>query len=221
MAPNRLTASTLRRLESRASAGDADALDELAMHHRDGARDGRGRVIVRENKQRAIRLFLRAAEAGRAESMTSLATMLDDAGRTKEALRWYRRAVRRGDPLAAFNLGVLHKREGRFRLAVRWLQRAARQSDASATLELALAELYGTGRARNAPRALKTLARLYRNTGDQLTPFEREQICIVIARAHLEGWLAPRNVKTAKLWLERGRALGSEEADGLLRDLSD
>lgn len=219
MPPERLTLSTLRQLEARADTGDADALETLAMHHRDGARDGRGRVIIKEDKHHAMALFRRAAEAGLAGAMTSLATILDDEGETREALRWYRRAARRGDLLATLNLGTLHKREGRLRLAVSWYQRAAQQGDASAMLELALAELYGTGRRRNRGRALKTLARLYGFPEGELTPFEREQICIAIARAHLEGWLAAQDWKTAKAWLARGRALGSAEADGLLRDL--
>lgn len=219
MSPNRLTRTEFKSLESRTASGDSGAAEELAAHYRDGACDGRGRVIVRSDQRRALTHFRRAAEAGRPEAMSALATMLDDAGQTQEALRWYRRAARRGDLSAAFNLGVVHRREGRLRLAVRWFERAREQGDPSAALELALAELYGTGRPRNAARALKTLANLYDSSARTLSQYEREQICIVIARVHLEGWLAPIDWETARTWLERASKLGSEEAAGLLRDL--
>lgn len=205
-----------------AECDDCDAMIILATLFREGLQDRNGNTIVRRDARAEARHVKRAAELGDANGMTALAGILLARGaQTKhfaKAARLYARAYRIGHAHAAFNLAVAYLNLGRHRRAVSWFQRAAARGDMSAVLQLAHAQIYGLGTRRNAAAATEKLLRLAR-TPRALTQFEREHALLLLANAHLDGWLVERNMPRALALLRRAASIGSSAANGLLEDL--
>lgn len=85
----------------------------------------------------AERLFKRAALMSHVDSMNSLATLLDELGRPREAVRWYKQAVAAGHAMAAWNLAMHYVPLGQKRWYRHWLNKAASMRDEDAVIEAA------------------------------------------------------------------------------------
>jgi Flp pilus assembly protein TadD len=85
----------------------------------------------------AERLFKSAAAMGNVDSMNSLATLIDDLGRSVEARIWYKRAVVKGHAMAAWNLAMHYVPLGQKRWYRHWLLKAAAMGDEDAAIEAA------------------------------------------------------------------------------------
>ena len=222
--------SYARLLKNSADSGDASALAELGMHHRDGLEDSAGATILPKSRAGALRCFRRAAELGNTDAMTSLAVMLtQDARRARgakqkalrsEVLTLERRATSLGDPIAAFNLAVSHQLAGQHVEAVRRFRHLAARGDIEALLEVARAELHGVGMRRNVSAALRKLERVALAKGD-VDQLNRERAMLTLALTHWDGWLVPRNFDTALRWLRSASKLGSAAARGMLEDVDE
>ncbi len=86
---------------------------------------------------KAERLFKAAAAMGNVHSMNSLGTLLDRAGRSREAIYWYKRAVTKGYAMAAWNLAMHYVPLERGRWYRHWLLKAAAMGDQDAQIEVA------------------------------------------------------------------------------------
>jgi TPR repeat protein len=85
----------------------------------------------------AERLFKLAATMDHVVSMNSLATLLDELDRPREATRWYKRAVAAGHAMAAWNLAMHYVPLGQKRWYRHWALKAAAMGDADAVVEAA------------------------------------------------------------------------------------
>ena len=99
-----------------------------------------------------------------ADKLTEMADKLTPRRHSARALakaeKLYRRAFRLGSDTAAENLAATYQNLGRYRDAVRWYRRAEAAGSPTASLEIARAELYGTGTRRDAHSAFVRLQRL-------------------------------------------------------------
>jgi uncharacterized protein len=156
------TRDDVAALERAAATDDADALVTLAVLYEDGdARDASGKLLARRDRARARKYYERAADLGSPAAITVIADGLTKKGHGAKALaeaeRLYRRAFRLGYDTAAENLAATYQNFGRYHDAVRWYRRAEAAGSPTAPLELARAELYGTGTRRDARRAFVRL----------------------------------------------------------------
>ena len=94
-------AAAVRQWEGPATAGDADAMFNLAQAYR----LGRG---VAADQRRAEDLYKRAAAAGHLQAADTYGLMLFQDGRKEAALPYVRDAARRGDPRSQYLLGIAH-----------------------------------------------------------------------------------------------------------------
>lgn len=94
-------AAAVREWEGPASAGDPDAMFNLAQAYR----LGRG---VPADPERAEALYARAAAAGHVQAADTYGVMLFQNGRREAALPYVQDAAGRGDPRAAYLLGIAH-----------------------------------------------------------------------------------------------------------------
>lgn len=214
------TAAFANALRAAATRDDAWALVVLAMFHREGCRDRRGRALIPVDARAERRLLERAAELGHAAGMCGLADILSGRGKGGDmhrAIRLYRRSFARGYSTAALNLAITYQILGRHAHAVGWFRRALALGDDSAELPLAYAELYGIGTRRDPARAVARLERVARGA-IRVADIERERALLLLADAHRDGWLLPRDHRAAvRLWREASR-IGSAAARGLLAD---
>lgn len=142
----------------------AAALHDEAVKLRDAPEAAR-------DDARAVALFRRAAEAGRAGAATDLGYMYD-LGRgvardREEAKRWYLIGAERGSATAMYNLGTLFfNGDGAAKnaaAAAPWFRRAAGKGDVDAQRRLGLMYLYGDGVAADPAMA----ASFFRKAADQ------------------------------------------------------
>ena len=215
----------LAELRQRANEDDPEALLELGIHLRDGLAG-----LIRADHRAALLRFRRAAELGNLDAMAGLAALITSraVGRsprarrlaTLEAMRWERSAAARGNEVARYNLAVSMQSIGMHRDAVRWFRRVAGTGIHEAQLDLAKAELLGTGTRRNVASALKRL-QLVAARRSNVSQFDREAAMLALAQVHLDGWLVPRNHAAGVKWLRRAAKMGSNAAAGLLVDLDE
>src|SRR6185503_1823258 len=95
---------------------------------------------------------------------------------------------------------------GRFRDAVRWYRRAETAGSPTAPLEVARAELYGTGTPRNVRSAFITLKRLARQRLGW-NNWLRVEAMQLLGDALVTGWLVRRDVARGEAWLRRAAKL--------------
>ena len=73
----------------------------------------------------AVRLYLKAAEAGSTEAQINLANLYDEGDGVREdfakARYWYKRSIKQGVGEGAYNLGVSYLNRGSTRWATHWL----------------------------------------------------------------------------------------------------
>src|SRR6188768_3670382 len=93
--------TAVREWEGPATAGDPDAMFNLAQAYR----LGRG---VASDLQRAEKLYAGAAAAGHLQAADTYGLMLFQDGRREAALPFVRDAARRGDPRSQYLLGIAH-----------------------------------------------------------------------------------------------------------------
>ncbi len=209
------TRARVDALRTAAAADDREALVELAVLYDDGsARDSDGELLVKRDRRRARTFYARAAELGDASAMTAMADNLTPTGHSTQALaraeKLYRRAFRLGEDTAAENLAATYKNLGRYRDAVRWYRRAATAGSPTAPLELARAELYGTGTRRDARAAFVTLRRLARQRLGW-NNWLRVEAMQLMADALMNGWLVRRDHAQGEAWLRRAAKLDPED----------
>lgn len=130
----RLYQSAARWYTQAAEQGDIEAQTKLAgMYY-----DGKGIV---QDRERALRLYHTAAQAGNAVAQYSYAYgQYWTKGRYKEGLEWMRKSARQNFAPAQYLLYVAYQKgrgvEPNFEKAVEWLRRAADQDYAHATRNL-------------------------------------------------------------------------------------
>lgn len=184
-------------LRKAAAADDREALVTLAVLHDEGtARDGKGKLLVKRDRRRARTYLERAAQLGDPAAITLMADNLTPRGHSARALaqaeKLYRRAFRLGYDTAAENLAATYQNLGRYRDAVQWYRRAESAGSPTATLEIARAELYGTGTRRNASAAFVRLERLARQRLGW-NNWLRVEAMQLMADALMKGWLVRRD----------------------------
>lgn len=207
-------AAELRTLASR---DNHSALNVLAMLHREGLRDTRGRFVIEQDPRLAIRYEKRAAHLGDPESLTAIADRLTRhdrrSGNMSRAEKLYHRAFNLGYETAAYNLASAYQNRSRYRAAVRWFRKALAAGDLSALLPLGRAELYGIGTKRNSAAAFAKLRRLAVSKATYWPPYWLQcEAMLVLADALIEGWLARRDFEEGIRWLRRAAKLGSRVA---------
>lgn len=205
------TRARVQALHAAAAADDRQALVELAVLYDDGgARDAEGRLLVKRDRRRARRYYTRAAQLGDPAAITVMADNLTPRGHDARALsqaeRLYRRAFRLGYETAAENLAATYQNLGRYRDAVRWYRRAEAAGSPTAPLELARAELYGTGSRRNVRSAFVRLERLARQRLGW-NNWLRIEAMQLMADALMNGWLARRDYARGEEWLRQAAKL--------------
>jgi len=205
------TQARVEVLHKAAAADDRDALVELAGLYDDGsARDADRKLVVKRNRARARMYYARAAELGDPAAITVMADNLTPRGHNTRALsqaeKLYRRAFRLGYETAAENLAATYQNLGRYRDAVSWYRRAAAAGSPTAPLELARAELYGTGTRRNVRAAFVRLERLARQRLGW-NNWLRVEAMQLMADALMNGWLARRDYTRGEAWLRQAAKL--------------
>lgn len=198
-------------LRKGAANDDRKALMELATLFDDGNfRDKDGALLVKRDRRRALGYYARAAELGEPSAITVMADKLTPHGHSAGALaraeKLYRRAFRLGDDTAAENLAATYQNLGRYRDAVRWYRRAAAAGSPTAPLELARAELYGTGTRRDARAAFSKLRRLSRQRLGW-NNWLRVEAMQLMADALMNGWLVRRDHAQGESWLRKAAKL--------------
>lgn len=209
------TLSEVAALRRAAASDDRDALAKLAFLYDDGtARDGHGKPLVRRNPRLAHDYRVRAAQLGDSGAITVLADALTRRGHSVRALaqaeKLYRRAFRLGSATAAENLAATYQNLGRYRDAVRWYRRAAAAGSPTATLEVARAELYGTGTRRDVRAAFRSLERLARQRLGW-NNWLRVEAMRLMADTLIQGWLVTRDHTRGNAWLRRAEALDPDD----------
>jgi len=209
------TREDVAALQRAAAADDADALETLALLYEDGnARDANGKVLAQRNPGRARKYYARAAELGSPAAITVIADGLMEKGQGAKALaeaeRLYRRAFRLGYDTAAENLAATYQNLGRYHDAVRWYRRAEAAGSPTAALELARAELYGTGTRRDARRAFGRLERLARQRLGW-NNWLRVEAMQLMADALKNGWLVRRDFARGEAWLRQAAKLDPDD----------
>ncbi len=198
-------------LRKAAASNDRDALATLAaLYDQGSARDTDGQLLVKRDRRRARSYYARAAQLGDPGSLTAMADSLTPIGHSPRALaqaeNLYRRAFRLGDNTAAENLAATYQNLGRYRDAVRWYRRAESAGSATAPLEIARAELYGTGARRDARAAFARLERLARQRLGWNNWLRREAMDLM-ADALMNGWLVRRDHARGDAWRRRAAQL--------------
>lgn len=194
-----------------AASHDRDALAKLAQLYDQGtACDTDGKLLVKRDRRRARTYYARAAQLGDPGSITAVADSLTPRGHSLRALaqaeKLYRRAFRLGDNTAADNLAATYQNLGRYRDAVRWYRRAAAAGSPTAPLEIARAQLYGTGTRRDARAAFARLERLARQRLGW-NNWLRVEAMQLMADALMNGWLVRRDHARGDAWLRRAAQL--------------
>jgi TPR repeat protein len=205
-----------------ARAGEAEWLVALGHWHEEGLRRSDGTVLVRRDLRAARRCFERAAAQDAPEGIAALANYLSRPGTraadVRRALVLYRRAFALGYVTAGYNLGVTYRARGEYRLAYRWFERARAAGDPSALFEIARAQLYGVGTKRAPEAAVAKLVRVARSKTKYWPPATGEivEAMILLARAHMDGWLGRRDFQAGRRWLKRAAAKGNATAQAML-----
>jgi uncharacterized protein len=204
-------------LHKAAAADDRDALTTLAVLYEEGtARDRSNKLLVRRDRRRGRSYWERAAQLGDPVAITVIADNLTPRGHSARALaqaeKLYHRAFRLGYDTAAENLAATYRNLGRYRDAVRWYRRAADAGSPTAPLELARAELYGTGTRRDVRAAFARLERLARQ-GLGWNNWLRIEAMQLMADALMNGWLVRRDYAQAESWLRRAAKLDPNDYD--------
>jgi uncharacterized protein len=150
---------SLGELETRAAAGDAQAMTQL------GYRFGKGLDGTDQDYGEAMKWFRLAASKGDARAMYYIGALYADgsgvAQNCKEAMKWFQFAADKGQvqamgaigKLYAFGCGVAQD----MTQAARWYQLAAGRGDPTAMSELGSLYLTGTGVRKNPAEAKKWL----------------------------------------------------------------
>jgi len=182
---------------ARAVVGSNGFTEDTMQKARDG--DGpssylMGRLYAQaQDQEAALFWYHRGADAGDAQSMTTLGQYAQGAHKPGEADKWFRAAADKSNTLAMIQLGLMYGR-GEYGAtkdpeeAVRWYKRGAALGNIPCIRELANAYAKGEGVERNAAEALRlyliaaskgdplaefALANLY-ETGDGITKNEAE-----------------------------------------------
>lgn len=159
-----------------------------------------------KNKKRDTRQRMDADPA----AMTVIAdkfTRRRPSGRAlRQAEKLYRRAFRLGYDTAAENLAATYLTVGRYRDAYRWYRRADAAGSPTAALELARAELYGSGTRRNTRAAFVKLERLARERLGW-NNWQRIEAMMLMADALIVGWFVPRDYARGQALLRRAAKL--------------
>jgi TPR repeat protein len=204
----------LSMIRERADSGDAEALWWLAECYEDGFHDASGALLVEANPRKAVSLYRRGAALGHVDCMLSLANHLSQGIGTRknlrEALQWEARAARLGSPIAALNAGTSCKHLGDYAAAGLWFRKAAAMGDNGGRLELAKAQLLGTGTRRNIPAAVSLLRRVA--ASNSASDGEIEEAGLTLAYLYLDGWLVQRSPNDGLAWLRRTEKHGSAVA---------
>ncbi len=205
------TREDVDELRKAALADDRDALTTLAVLHDDGtARDRSGKLLVRRDRRRARTYLERAAQLGDPAAITLMADNLTPRGHSVRALaqaeKLYRRAFRLGYETAAENLAATYQNLGRYRDAVLWYRRAEAAGSPTAPLEIARAELYGTGTRRNVSAAFVRLERLARQRLGW-NNWLRVEAMQLMADALMKGWLVRRDFARGEALLRQAGKL--------------
>jgi TPR repeat protein len=207
-------------LHKLADFGDRDALTDLGSFLREGYRDNRGKVLIRQDRKASMQCYLLGAAQGNTYAMIAVADSLIATGKKgafSEAENLYKLAFRLGDAMAAYNLACTYQNLGKFSEAVRWFNRCLKVGYLGALIPLAYAELYGVGTRRNAAAAFIKLRRVARG-GKHFCQFDQEEAMLAMADALRNGWVVQRDFNAAIVWLRRAAKLGSVAAKGILED---
>jgi TPR repeat protein/serine/threonine protein kinase len=158
-------AENMEWFKTRASAGDADAQDNLGECYRDGI------YGIEKDYKEAVKWFQRSAEQGFSEAQCDLGDCYFRGNGVekdeKEAVKWYRKAADQGHAEAQCRLGNRYSNgtgiEKDEKEAVKWYRKAAEQGHAAAQDYLGVRYADGTGVEKDEKEAVKW----YRKAAEQ------------------------------------------------------
>ncbi|MGH0214424.1 hypothetical protein NKY66_10970 [Sinorhizobium meliloti] len=184
--------------------------------------------LRQRDPERAMALFMKAAELGNVDSLSAIASMhLDGDGVPRdfpEAIRWYQSAAEKGDVKAYTQLGLAYESLSPpdHQAALEWYKKAAAKGDIAAVRNIALMYRNGIGVRQDAKAAISWYERAAEHGDvDAMT---------AIAVMYQDGLGVKRSYSDAGLWFERAAAAGDASSnlslavlfargDGVNRDL--
>jgi hypothetical protein len=230
-------------LQQAASAGSAEAQEQLGMWYMDGFKEPGGRRLLRRSLVEATNWLAPASKQGRPAAMVDLGWCYDTGRGVKKdphkALLLYLRAARLKDSAGCLNAAVSYRALGKLAPARYWFGRAAALGDEEGELGLlemtirgssppgakakAVARLQRLSRARDqyiAGAAQDLLAFSDRTSDEKAQRFERMKRNRRIQGDALVGdeWNAIRTVRE-RVKGDRGLALDESRVPKDLRDL--
>jgi enhanced entry protein EnhC len=192
-----------------AVAGDARGQFNTGLMYE----EGKGRPVDRD---KAIDLYLKAAEQGHAQAMVQLAGLYFSAGESQKAQHWYKKSADLGNRDALYHLGLLSETGIATKLdyanALQYYQQSSDKGDANATLALARMYQYGLGVSKTPSQALA----LYKELAKSGNPYAQYQLAL-----HYLGETGNAQAREeGKRLLQQAQDNGSSDAQKTLQRLA-
>jgi hypothetical protein len=191
---------------------DKQALFDLALMYDDG--DG-----VEEDNEKAIALYIKAANKGHIKAMNNLALMYDEGDGVEEdneeAVKWYTKAAEQGYSTAQYNLGMMYDEGEGISLddekAIYWYTKAAEQGDEDAQNNLGIMYDEGEGVKEDDKRAFYWYKKAAKN-GQKTSQY-------YLAKMYEKGKATEVNMPLAVYWYAKSAAQGDEDAQERLDEM--
>lgn len=190
---------------ARANRGDAEAEWDVAECYGDGCKDGRGNILVRRSRTKAMQWLRRSAEHGCASAQNNLGIALGVGSRmTKkiaEAFFWLKRAYRGGDSYVASNIAVTYRQIGKPQKAVEWFKKAVDGRDGDALIQLGIHYYWGIGIRKNPDAGVRCFRKAIRSKW--ISEGGRDDAFFFLGVAYYEGKGLKASLQGAIKLLER------------------
>jgi len=201
----------IRELKRQAEAGDADAMQKLAMAYFQG--DG-----VEKNVGQGLTWQIKAAEHGNAEAQSQCAELCRNVDEPdfKASFDWEKKAAEQGYPLSQYNLGH-HYDKGmgtpqNKEQAYRWFKKAAENGFTDSKSSLAVAYLTGQGTSQDLNQGIYWL--------EQASNDGHAGAKTRLGAAYIEGMGVSADKEKGISLLREAASLGEEKAENLLNEIS-
>ncbi|MGA3265946.1 MAG: SEL1-like repeat protein [Verrucomicrobiota bacterium] len=192
--------SQVAELEKKGTAGDAEAMVELARCYSDG--DG-----VPGNPAAALKWYSKAADLGNAKGMQGLGSIYA-ADKPAESFKWYRKAADLGDATSMLMLGLYYAAGKGVSVdevkSLGWFRKAADLGDNKAMMMLGCVYHGGIGTAKDLKAALQWTRRSAEQGNDQAM--------WLLGLSCEQGDGIPEDPAEAAKWYRKAADLGNADA---------
>jgi len=213
----------LKKLLSKAKAGDIESQVTVASYFENGLVDEEGNEIVPQKPKRAFHWNLLAARQGDESAQLAVGDAFSLGIGTKrdftKAKKWTKKAIKQGVASAAHNLGTIYRDLKKPRLAFKWYCRAVEMGDKDALLSVGLCQLFGLGIQQNTKAANKSFTKILKfDFPTEICECTSEDAKYWIGVLHLLGIATnKKSVKRARKFLEEANKDNDhEQANNLL-----